>query len=138
MSDKTASVPPLAGLHNVRIAVSDLAKSTEWYTTTFGLAHEVDFIENGVHTGTSLLHPSGRARVILYHSPERAGALAGFDPIAFDIANLEDMYEWDAHLTSLGIAHKAPYQGHLGTAMPGITDPDGIQIRLYTHERPAT
>lgn len=131
-----AATPPVAGLHNVRIAVSDLTTSTEWYTRIFGLTHEVDFIEHDVHTGTSLLHPTGHARVILYHSVERAAALSGFDPIAFEIASLADLYAWDEHLTNVGVPHKPPYQGHLGTVIPGITDPDGIQIRLYTAERP--
>lgn len=134
MPDNTA--PTLSGIHNVRIAVSDLAASTQWYEETFGLQNEVDFIEHGVHTGTSLLHPNKRARVILFQSRERAEQLSGFDPIAFEIPTLADLYEWHEHLTALGIEHKAPYQGHLGTVIPAIKDPDGIQIRLYTAERP--
>ncbi len=128
------SMPTMMGLHNVRIAVSDLDRSAAWYCETFGLAHEDDFIEDGIRTGTVLLHPNGKARVILYHAPERAAAFAGFDPVAFEIGGLEELKVWSKHLTELGVEHKL-YEGTLGSVIKGITDPDGIMTRLYTAEK---
>ncbi|GAA4026642.1 hypothetical protein GCM10023063_04450 [Arthrobacter methylotrophus] len=138
MPEKTTTVrPPLTGLHNARIPVSDLDRSLAWYQDVFGFEVESEFIEHGVRTGFSIMHPSG-ARIILRTDPAMAAATKGFDPVALAVKDRAALALWAKHLTNLNIEHPEVYQGHLGWVIPHIKDPDGIEIRLYTEERPDT
>ena len=46
------SAPPVAGVHHVKIPVSDLERSRAWYTTVLGLRVSKDFVDDdGVTRG---------------------------------------------------------------------------------------
>jgi hypothetical protein len=60
--------------------------------------------------------------------------MAGFDLAALAVSTLTDLQTMAARAASLGAGHGLITKGHQGWACD-IPDPDGILVRLYTHER---
>lgn len=65
--------PQLAGIHHVKLPVTDLARSREWYQTRLGYRVQIEFIEQGQLMGYGLEHPNGGPTLGLRLDPERAG-----------------------------------------------------------------
>ncbi len=125
-------MPDLSGFHHVKLPVADLGRSREWYTSVLGLRVEIEFVEDGVLRGLALADASGRLRLALRLDPVRAGALAGFDPIALAVPERDDVAAWRGRLDDLGQPHGGIVTGHKGgSVLVGLHDPDGIEIRLY-------
>src|SRR2546430_6131949 len=53
----TSDAPVLAGVHHLKLPVSDLARSIEWYRSRLGYAVEIEFVEQGTLMGVALNHP---------------------------------------------------------------------------------
>jgi catechol 2,3-dioxygenase-like lactoylglutathione lyase family enzyme len=51
--------PQLAGIHHVKLPVTDLARSREWYQTLLGYRIQIEFVEQGQLMGYALEHPNG-------------------------------------------------------------------------------
>jgi catechol 2,3-dioxygenase-like lactoylglutathione lyase family enzyme len=130
--DSKKPVPVLAGYHHVKLPVRDLAASIRWYASVLGLVVAIEFVEEGVLCGVALRDPAGTLMLALRADPDRAAGLAGFDPIALAVPGLADLHAWAAHLDALGVAHSRVSKGHVGWLIGELTDPDGIEIRLYT------
>jgi catechol 2,3-dioxygenase-like lactoylglutathione lyase family enzyme len=125
-------MPDLTGFHHVKLPVADLSRSRDWYTSVLGLVVEIEFVEDGVLRGLALAGTSGRLRLALRLDPVRAGALAGFDPIALEVPKRDDVEAWRDRLDDLGQPHGGVVTGHKGgSVLVGLRDPDGIEIRLY-------
>ena len=93
---------------------------------------EIEFVEEGVAKGLALADASGSVRLALRHDPERAGALAGFDPLALAVPTRDAVQAWRYRLDELGQAHGGVVTGHNGgSVLIGLHGPDGIEIRLY-------
>lgn len=125
----TWAVGEVAGLHHVKLPVTDVARSREWYSAAFGFLHDLEFTEDGVLRGVALRHAD--LRLALRHDPERARALAGFDTLCLAVGTGDDLAAVLHRLDSLGIAHTAPVSGHGGLAAD-VADPDGHLVRLHT------
>ena len=69
-------MPDLGPIHHVKIPVSDVRASSEWYLRVLGLQVAIEFIEDGELRGVALTAPGGSASIALRHDPERAAALA--------------------------------------------------------------
>jgi len=66
------------------------------------------------------------------HAPERAAAMAGFDPIAIGVPTGDKVVAWRQRLDDLGVPHGGIVSGHFGAKLlVGLHDPDGLEIRLY-------
>jgi catechol 2,3-dioxygenase-like lactoylglutathione lyase family enzyme len=125
-------VPDLSGIHHVKLPVSDLERSREWYTSVLGLRVEIEFVEDGELRGLALGGADGRPRLALRLDPIRASALSGFDAVALEVADRTDVDAWRDRLDDLGQAHGGIVTGHRGgSVLIGLHDPDGIEIRLY-------
>jgi catechol 2,3-dioxygenase-like lactoylglutathione lyase family enzyme len=123
----TRSVPTIVGLHHVRVPVSDVVASRDWYTETLGLWPIIVTEDEDTVTGIIMAHPSGVV-IGLHLAPEQAKALEGFAVIALAVTDLE---AWPAHLDGLGVSHSGIVDGHLGRCLR-IRDPDGVLIELHT------
>ena len=58
-----ANAPALAGIHHLKLPVTDLARSLEWYRSRLGYQVQVEFVEQGTLMGCGLAHPAGRSAV---------------------------------------------------------------------------
>src|SRR5688500_13161760 len=107
-------MPDLSGFHHVKLPVADLDRSRAWYTSVLGLQVEIEFVEEGVLEGLALADSAGAVRLALRHDPERAKALAGFDPIALAVPTRDTVQTWRHRLDELGQAHGGVVTGHNG------------------------
>jgi catechol 2,3-dioxygenase-like lactoylglutathione lyase family enzyme len=125
-------MPPLQGFHHVKLPVSDIAASREWYERVLGLTVTIEFVEEGTVMGVGLSDPGGTVGLALRHEPERAAALAGFDPVAIGVPTGAEVAAWRDRLDELGVPHGGVVSGHFGASLlVGLHDPDGLEIRLY-------
>ncbi len=125
----------LSGFHHVKLPVSDVARSRDWYQAVLGLELDLEFVEDGVLMGVALRDPGGSTCLAARHDPARAAALAGFDPITFAVTARADLEAWQQRLDELEEPHGGIVPGHQGWALIGLHDPDGIEVRLYTLEK---
>lgn len=122
---------PLAGFHHVKLPVSDVPRSRDWYGRVLGMRTQLEFVEEGVLMGVSLTDPDQTLTLALRHDPGRAGHLAGFDPVALCVPSQDALLAWQQRLDDLGEAHGEILAGHVGQVLVGLQDPDGIEIRFY-------
>jgi catechol 2,3-dioxygenase-like lactoylglutathione lyase family enzyme len=122
----------LSGFHHVKLPVTDVARSRDWYERVLGLRAHLEFIEDGTLMGTALRDASGTVDLAIRHDPVRAAAMAGFDPVALCVPARRDLDDWKQRLEDLGEPHGGIVPGHAGQVIVGLHDPDGMEIRLYT------
>lgn len=125
-------MPDLAPIHHLKIPVSDVRASAEWYRRVLGLELVIEFTEDGELRGVALAAPGVTTGIALRHDPARAAALAGFDLVALGVPTRDGVHAWADHLAALGQEHGGIVTGHRGGAvLVGLHDPDGIELRLY-------
>lgn len=123
----------ITGFHHVKLPVSDVARSREWYERVLGLTVDIEFEEEGVVRGVALGLPDGSGGgLALREDPDHASGLAGFDPVALLVPEREQVEQWRARLDELGVPHDGIVTGHHGgKVLVGVRDPDDLEIRLY-------
>ncbi|MFS8100659.1 VOC family protein [Lentzea alba] len=126
------SAPLLDGIHHLKLPVSDLDKSLDWYTTNLGYELMVNFVEQGVRMGVSMDHARGGPPLALRLNPELAAVAAGFDYFAIGVPGEEAIEALAAHLTERGVEHGPVFRTPVGWVLPGVHDPDGHEVRFYT------
>jgi len=124
--------PALAGIHHVKLPVTDLSRSREWYESRLGYQLQMEFVEQGRLMGYALAHPNGGPQLGLRLSPERARAAAGFDYFAIGVPDKEAIDQLAARLTTLGEQHAGVHWASIGWILPELHDPDGHEVRFYT------
>ena len=130
----TADAPVLAGIHHLKLPVSDLARSLEWYRSHLGYQVQVEFVEQGTLMGYALAHPAGGPDLALRLDPDRARAAAGFDYFAIGVQDKAAMDDLARRLDQLGQAHAGVHRATMGWILPEVLDPDGHTLRFYTVE----
>jgi catechol 2,3-dioxygenase-like lactoylglutathione lyase family enzyme len=129
-----ANAPTLAGIHHLKLPVTDLARSLEWYRSRLGYQVKVEFVEQGTLMGVGLAHPAGGPDLGLRLDPERARAAAGFDYFAIGVPDKPAIDRLARRLDELGQAHAGVHRASLGWILPEVPDPDGHALRFYTME----
>jgi catechol 2,3-dioxygenase-like lactoylglutathione lyase family enzyme len=132
MSESDA--PALAGIHHLKLPVTDLARSLEWYHSRLGYRVEAEFVEQGQLMGYALAHPAGGPPLGLRLDPARARAAAGFDYFAIGVADRAAMDKLAERFDALGQAHAGVHRASFGWILPEVLDPDGHALRFYTVE----
>lgn len=127
-------IPSLAGVHHLKLPVSDLRRSIEWYHSRLGYDVDIEFTEDGVLAGVAMRHSNGGPLLGLRQDPEKATAAAGFDYFSIGVPDKAAIEALAEHLTSLGEAHAGVQFGSLGWVLPLLRDPDGFEVRFYTLE----
>jgi len=124
---------PVSGLHHLKLPVLDLARSRAWYERVLGLTAKLEFADaDGTVRGVSFA-PLAGLRLALREDPERARALAGFDPLALAVRTRADLDTAVAGLDERGVPHGPVIAASKGWLV-GVDDPDGRQLRFYTDE----
>lgn len=125
------AVGQVSGLHHVKLPVSDVERSRDWYGRAFDFACTLEFHEQGRLRGVALRSPEGDVTLALREDPVRAAALAGFDTICLAVGTRTDLDELLARLDRRLIAHGTPAAGRGGDAVD-VPDPDGHLVRIHT------
>ncbi|GAA4874068.1 VOC family protein [Actinomycetospora straminea] len=123
----------VTGFHHVKLPVSDLARSRDWYERVLGLEVVLEFADDdGVVRGVALRLPDGGdAGIALREDPTRAAALAGFDPVALLVPERAQVEQRRARMDELGERRGEIVTGSGGGSVLAVHDPDGLEIRLY-------
>ena len=127
-------VPALAGIHHLKLPVTDLARSLEWYRSRLGYDVQAEFVEQGTLMGYALAHPAGGPNLALRLDPDRARAAAGFDYFAIGVPDKAAIDDLARKLDELGQPHAGVHRASLGWILPEVPDPDGHALRFYTME----
>ena len=131
--DKVSDRPEIVGLHHVRVPVSDVLVSRDWYLTVLGFIPMLVSEDETSVMGEALLHPSGLV-VGLHIDPDAARALAGFCVLGLGV---DDISDWVDYLDRTGIERGPVEVGHGGSHV-SVVDPDGLVIELHTRVQPST
>jgi catechol 2,3-dioxygenase-like lactoylglutathione lyase family enzyme len=132
VTDPTA--PALAGVHHLKLPVSDLERSAAWYESRLGYRKGYEFVEDGVLRGLALEHPRGGPSLALRLAPEWAARSAGFDYFSIGVRDEQAIRDLAGRLTALGEQHAGVHYATIGWILPDLHDPDGHEVRLYTVE----
>jgi catechol 2,3-dioxygenase-like lactoylglutathione lyase family enzyme len=127
-------IPTLDGVHHLKLPVTDLQRSIDWYGSRLGYRVAVEFRQHGERTGVSMLHPAGGPGLGLVRSPDLARVAAGFDYFAIGVPDRASIVALADHLTALGERHAGVHFATLGWILPMLHDPDGHEVRFYTTE----
>jgi catechol 2,3-dioxygenase-like lactoylglutathione lyase family enzyme len=125
--------PALAGVHHLKLPVRDLERSRTWYESRLGYELAMEFVEGGTLMGLALSHPNGGPELALRLDPDRAAAAAGFDYFAIGVPDKQSLEDLAHRLTALGEQHAGVHVASIGWILPMLHDPDGHEIRFYTH-----
>jgi catechol 2,3-dioxygenase-like lactoylglutathione lyase family enzyme len=129
----TTIQPAVAGVHHVKVPVTDLARSRDWYAEVLSLEVQLEFRDDdGVVRGVAFERRNGLT-VCLRESPALAEAMAGYDPYAVLVPTRKDLDVVVELLDRLGIQHSDILTATLGWLLR-VPDPDGIELRFYTEE----
>ena len=130
----THSLVAFVGLHHVRLPVSDVMRSRDWYMDVFGFEPRLTVEEEDRVIGVVVGHRSGLT-LGLHFAPELARALEGYCPVALSVAAHDELIRCCARLDRAGVGHSGPIEGHLGWYVE-VPDPDGIVIEIHTVDQP--
>ncbi|MGO9029548.1 MAG: VOC family protein [Acidimicrobiales bacterium] len=131
MMERMASI---TGLHHVRLPVSNITASAEWYVATFGFEVILYEEEETRPVGAVLRHPSG-VIVGLHLNRARSLALKEFSILGLAVASRDDLEQWILRLDDLDTGHGSVLRGHVGWYVE-VPDPDGIVVQLHTEGQP--
>src|SRR5205809_6424464 len=127
------TIHELAGVHHVKIPVTDLARSLRWYRQVFGLRPTIEFPEaHGVVRGFSGEIPGLLPTMVSFRvNPAAAEGCRGFDPVSFAVQGRDDLERWVEHLDGVGVKHSPIVEASIGWLLI-FDDPDGLTLHLYT------
>ena len=125
---------PILGLHHVRIPVTDVWRSRDWYISLLGFVPVLDLEEEQSLVGVVLRHPEGIV-LGLHEDPLRAKVLRGFAVLGLSVLDRQQLQQLCHALDRQGISHSPIEEGHLGWYVD-VPDPDGILVRFHTGTAP--
>jgi catechol 2,3-dioxygenase-like lactoylglutathione lyase family enzyme len=121
-------MPPLLGIHHVRLPVADLARSFAFFAGVLGYERDFDFPGE---RGWALRHPEGGPNLVLWHDPALAVASAGFPWFSIGLPSARAVTDLAAELDRRGIRHGGVQPAFVEVKLPFVRDPDGHLIGFY-------
>ena len=128
-------MPAFPGIAHIAITVTDLDRSTAWYTrllgsepvldedeTTGNFHHTVYALDGGQLFGLHT-HPASPTAAFDEHQP-------GLDHVSFGCADRGELAKWEARLNELGITNGGIVDAHYGSGV-SFRDPDGIALEFF-------
>lgn len=128
-------MPSFPALTHIAVTVTDLDRSTSWYSTLFGSDPVLDEDEQigGFHH-TVFAIGDGHLFGLHTHAESVASGFdarrAGLDHISFGCADRGELEKWEARLNELDIDHGGIVDAHYGSGL-SFRDPDGIALEFF-------
>lgn len=113
-----SNAPALAGIHHLKLPVTNLATALEWYRSHLGYQVEMEFVEKGELMGYAMAHPNGGPRFGLRLDPERARAAAGFDYLCFGVPGKAAVDDLASRLTAQNETRVGVHWATIGWILP--------------------
>ena len=125
----------ISGYHHLSLTVTDLDRSTAWWTEVLGFTVLRRFERDGM-TKVILRHPSCGALFSLTGHGDRAPDepfsefRTGMDHLAFAVTDRAELDAWKARFEELGVEHSDIKTSPSGELI-AFRDPDNIAIEVY-------
>lgn len=131
-SDVQHGIAGLDRIAQVKLPVTDLARSVDWYRRFLDLRLWVEIVEDGVLRGAGLIDAEQRFNIALRDRTVCASqpVLDGFDVVAFLPATRSVLEDLADRCDRLGFAHSGIQDGPEGSRLD-VSDPDGTVLRFY-------
>ena len=130
-------MPEIANINHIGITVTDLERSTSWYTDVLGLAPLMEE-----------QHPDGQGNAVVLGKPDFSMCVGlhahdgnrrerfseestGLDHISFLVPNRAELAEWESRLVELGVEH-SPINDRGAYPALVFRDPDNIQLEFFS------
>lgn len=128
-------MPDFPAISHTAVTVSDLARSTAWYTALIGSAPVLDEDEGkGSYHHTVWALPGGQLFGIHTHGSAGQAAFdetsVGLDHLAFTCTTRAELEQWTDRLDELGVIHSGIDDQHYGSGV-SFRDPDGIALEFF-------
>jgi catechol-2,3-dioxygenase len=126
------AAPPLAGLHHIKVAATDLDTHLGWYQRVFDASHvpALDHVDSGGARYAAILEvPGVPVPLELRWAPAAAEALREYDILVLAVDSADELAHWVTHLDTLDVTHSPILTGGAGPVLV-MADPDGKFIRL--------
>ena len=130
-------VAGLDQIAQVKLPVTDLARSVRWYCALLDLRLWVEIVEDDVIRGAGLIDPEKRFNISLRDRSVCASQpdLTGFDVVAFLAAGRSVLSEVAERCDRLDIERTEIQDGPEGARLD-VPDPDGTVLRFYHFTAP--
>jgi predicted enzyme related to lactoylglutathione lyase len=126
-------MPELVRLRGVKLPVTDVSRSVDFYRRVFGFAPWLEFPDDaGVLRGVAGDLPGCEGGLALRETPD-AHSQPGLE-LLLGVADKRAIEEWALHLDALGVAHSPVIDATVGWLLV-LHDPDGHEIHLYSEVR---
>lgn len=126
---------PFPSIAHIAVTVTDLERSTAWYSHLFDTTPVLDEDEEvgGFHHTVYLL--DGGQLFGLHTHPEAPSEgfdehRTGLDHVAFSCRDRDELSSWAERLDALGISHGGIKDAHYGSGV-SFRDPDGIALEFF-------
>ena len=125
------------GIGQVKLPVTDLARSIRWYREVLELRLWTEIVEDGVLRGAGMIDEQARFCIALRDRAHCASQpdLRGFDVVALHPTSREVLDALVERCERLGTEHSG-IRYRPGGAWLDIPDPDGTVLRFYHHNDP--
>jgi glyoxylase I family protein len=128
-------VPEFPALAHVAVTVTDLERSTRWYSALLGSQpvldedepiggfHHTVFVLGGGHLFGLHTHAQPATETFDEHR-------TGLDHVAFACSDRDELQTWIARLDELGVTHGGIVDAPYGSGL-SFRDPDGIALEFF-------
>ncbi len=128
-------MPDFPSISHAAITVSDLDRSTRWYTALIGSDPVLDEDEaKGAYHHTVWALAGGQLFGLHAHVAPGDGSFdgsnVGLDHLAFTCGTRGELEQWQSRLDELGIAHSGIDDQHYGSGL-SFRDPDGVALEFF-------